>query len=73
MNDAKKLRALIVYGQLIDEILHIVYEEHPEILAKAAIQVVDKNPELFKDALEKVKNNAIVQEEDNPKNGISRV
>ena len=70
MNDAKKLRALIVYGQLIDEILHIVYEEHPEILAKAAIQVVDKNPEIFKDALEKVENNASLHEEDNPIDGL---
>ena len=53
-HEEKKIKALLVTTILANEILEIVFAEHLDIVSKAIIQTVDKNPELFKDALEKV-------------------
>jgi len=63
MNDKTFVRAML-NSLLINETLIIVINEHPEILAKAMVQLVDKYPELFKDALEKVKKDAEIHQED---------
>ena len=65
-----EFRKAILNSLLIREILVIVIKEHPEILTKATIQVVDQNPELFKEALEKVKKDAQVHKEDNATHGV---
>ena len=54
-HEEKKIKALLVTASLANEILEIVFAEHPKIVMKAIIQTVDKNPDLFKEALEKVK------------------
>ena len=61
-----EFRKAILNSLLIREILVIVINEHPDILTKATIQVVDQNPELFKEALEEVKRkHATLHQEDN--------
>ena len=47
-HEEKKIKALLVTAALTNEILEIVFAEHPKIVMKAIIQTVDKNPELFK-------------------------
>ena len=51
MND-KQIITVLVWTKLLDEIFQVILEEHPEIIARCIVQVVTKNPELFKDALE---------------------
>jgi hypothetical protein len=72
MISTKKIRALIVTRKLVDEVFEIVVKAYPEIISKAMIQVVDKNPEFFKAIFEEMreKHNAEVQEEDNPTDGL---
>ena len=74
-HEEKKIKALLVTTILANEILEIVFAEHLDIVSKAIIQTVDKNPELFKDALEEVKkkHDATIQQEDNSVNGVSRL
>ena len=54
-HEEKKIKALLVTAALANEILEIVVKDYPEIFRKAVLQTVDNNPELFKEALEKVK------------------
>ena len=74
-HEEKKIKALLVTTILANEILEIVFAEHLDIVSKAIIQTVDKNPELFKDALEEVKkkHDTTIQQEDNSVNGVSRL
>ena len=44
----KEIRLKIIQVLLVNETLDIVIKEYPEIVAKAIIQTVEKNPELFK-------------------------
>ena len=44
----KQIIALVAYDKFLCELLGIVMNEHPEIMTKAIIQTVEKNPELFK-------------------------
>ena len=47
-----KLIGLVMIAEVTEEVLDIVVKEHPEIVCKAMLKVVDKNPEYFKDLLE---------------------
>ena len=38
---------LLLISEITTEVLDIVVEKHPEIIAKAIIQVIKKNPELI--------------------------
>ena len=50
-----KLIGLVMIAEVTEEVLDIVVKEHPEIICKAMIKVVDKNPEIFRDILEELK------------------
>jgi len=103
-NLERRIRLQVINVLLTNETLDIVFREYPEIVAKAIIQTMEKNPQLFKiecpickselrktenepdywmcdkcikgfniEELEKLKGvliNAIVQEEDNPIDGL---
>ena len=56
-DEEKKIKALLVATILANEVLDIVVKEYPEIFRKAVLQTVEKNQDLFKDALEEVKKN----------------
>lgn len=42
----KKLLPLAVMSKLTSEVWDIVINEHPDIIVKAIVQVVEKNPEI---------------------------
>ena len=46
MIDEKKLLAFVLVTKLTAEVLDIVINEHPEIIVKAIVQIVEKNPEI---------------------------
>ena len=103
-NLERRIRLQVINVLLTNETLDIVFREYPGIVAKAIIQTMEKNPQLFKiecpickselrktenepdywmcdkcikgfniEELEKLKGvliNAIVQEEDNPIDGL---
>ena len=54
-HEEKKINALLATSEFLKELFDIVTKDHPEIIIKAIVQTVDKNPELYKDALEKIK------------------
>jgi len=45
----KQLLQLMIMIKIYTEILDILIEQHPEILMKAITQVVEKNPDWFKE------------------------
>ena len=45
----RQVEIRVALAHLTNEILEIVFAEHPKIVMKAIIQTVDKNPELFKE------------------------
>jgi hypothetical protein len=53
----------VITSKLIDEVFVIVIEEYPEIIYRAWKNLIDKNPETFKEIFEemRLKNNAKVQ------------
>ena len=50
----RQVEIRVALAHLTNEILEIVIKENPEIVSRAIINTVDKNPELFKEALEEV-------------------
>ena len=44
MIDEKKLLAFVLMTKLTAEVLDIVINDHPEIVIKTIVQVVEKNP-----------------------------
>ena len=44
----RQMETLLILSEINTAILEIVTEEYPEIFRKAVLQVVDKNPEIFK-------------------------
>jgi len=47
-NLKKGLRLQVINALLINETLDIVIKDYPEIVARAIIQTIEKNPHLFK-------------------------
>ena len=47
MTDNQIVKVLI-WSKLLDEIFQVLLKEHPDIITRCIIQVVTKNPELFK-------------------------
>ena len=47
--EIKKIKRLLVMYSILIELFDIVLKDHPDIMAKAMIQTVEKNPELFKE------------------------
>jgi len=47
----RQVEIRVALAHLTNEILEIVIKENPEIVNRAIINTVDKNPELFKDTL----------------------
>ena len=54
-HEEKKINALLITTVFANEILEIVFADHPDIVSKAIIKTVDKYPELFKEALKYLK------------------
>lgn len=48
MMNEKQILALVISAKVVEEVLHIVVSEYPEIVARAIIKVVEDNPETFK-------------------------
>jgi len=57
----KEIRAIVILSKVTEETIRIVVEEHPEIVAKAIINVFEKNPETLEEILTEIKERAEVQ------------
>ena len=49
MINLDQYNALLATSEFLNELFDIVTKDHPEIIVKAILQTVEKNPELFKE------------------------